>query len=176
MPGQQSSAALLPSLFTFLAVVVCPHLLSLVAGYCWIAQFFLHSFLDYRLTPRKKEKKKEKRSSFLHCFFSLGLWRNFTPHRLIFSCLRHCYDLPQPWALSSWAFYISFIHFYSQTVPRFFSPFSPLTFISWEILLAETNVIFIGNIIHCIKWFLLCELFCFKIPFVSSWQLCLSCS
>lgn len=56
----QNSKALLPSLFTLLAVVVCPYLLSLVAGYCWIAQFFLHSFLDYRLTPVKKKLKKRE--------------------------------------------------------------------------------------------------------------------
>ena len=45
-------------------------LLSIVAGYCWIAEFFLHSFLDYSLTPGKEKKKKKKKEAIFYIISS----------------------------------------------------------------------------------------------------------
>lgn len=58
------------------------HLLSIVAGYCWIVQFFLYSFLDYRLTPGRRRKEEQCSPSFL----SLRLWRKLHT-RLGYHCL-----------------------------------------------------------------------------------------
>lgn len=62
MPEQWSTAefSLYPS-----CLLVFFHLLSIVTGYCWVAQLFLHSFLDYRLTQGRKKKKEQSPTSFL---------------------------------------------------------------------------------------------------------------
>lgn len=144
-----------------LSVLIC----YLSAGYCWIAQFFLHSFLDYRLTPWKKNK--ENRSSLLHCFFSLRLWRNFTPHKLIFP--------PQTplWPPSAQSFVLlSFLHF---LCPFLLSNRAQILFT----IFSSNCYILTNSCSHGLHWkhhplyqVIFYLMSCFRIPLVSS---CLSC-
>lgn len=163
----QNSKALLPSLFLLLfSVSICYLLLQV------IAELRNSSCTHFCITDWLQEKKnKEKRSSLLHCFFSLRLWRSFALHRLIFPASDTAVTSLSPELcppeLSTFPLPISVL----KQCPAFVHHFFPLTSISWEILLAETPSSLktsstVSSDFYLVSYFIL------KFPFVSLWQLC----
>lgn len=89
----QNSKTLLPSLFTLLAVVVCPQLLSLCR---LLLNCTVLPALISRLQIDYMKEELKKREAVFYIVSSPSGCGEFLLHTVSFSCLRHCCDLPQP--------------------------------------------------------------------------------